>query len=332
MSSTSTSVGSTKLDTRSFAQKEQAILSHLGLGLRSQHFSYILEYLPQVAWFEIISENFMDSGGRPRQMLNSIAEHYPIVMHGVSLSIGSVDELDKQYLASLKSLADDIQPKWVSDHLCWTGTLSLNSHDLLPLPLTEESLKHVCSRIEQVQDYLQRPLVLENPSTYLKFKHSTIPEWEFFTAMVKRTGCEMLLDVNNVYVSAFNNQFDPMQYLQGLPHKAVRQMHLAGHQHCGNHIIDTHDQPVSDQVWPLFKEAWQLTGGVDTCLEWDGNIPDFEGYLAELHKAKQVLTDELPVSDGSQECEEDKLEQMNSASIGTPIDFIVPDATSELVS
>lgn len=299
------------------------ILSRLGLGLRSQHFNHILQHRPDVAWFEIISENFMDSGGRPRYILNQIAEHYPIVMHGVSLSIGSVDELDRVYLASLKKLADDIKPKWVSDHLCWTGVLNLNSHDLLPLPLTEESLQHVCSRIEQVQDYLNRPLVLENPSTYLQFKHSTIPEWEFFSEMVARTGCEMLLDVNNVYVSAFNNHFDPIEYLKGLPHKAIRQMHLAGHEHCGDYIIDTHDQPVSNQVWPLFQLAWQLTGGVDTCLEWDGNIPDFAGYLAELHKAKQVLMQELDMDNESTGVPTGK------GSIATPIDFIVPDATAE---
>lgn len=312
--------------TPSLAQQEQAIAERLGLGLRSQHFTHIIEQQPDVAWFEIISENFMDSGGRPRQMLNKIAEHYPIVMHGVSLSIGSTDQLDRRYLDSLKKLADEIKPKWVSDHLCWTGTLNVNSHDLLPLPLTEESLKHVVERILRVQAFLQRPLVLENPSTYLSFKHSTIPEWEFLCELVAQTQCELLLDVNNVYVSSFNNHFDPQEYIQKLPHHAIRQMHIAGHQHCGDYIIDTHDQPVSDKVWPLFELAWKLTGGVDTCLEWDGNIPGFDGYLAELHKAKSVLLNGV----GSVASQQGEAANARS-NIATPIDFIVPSATKELV-
>lgn len=315
----------------SFAQQEQAIASRLGLGLRSQHFTHIIEQQPDVAWFEIISENFMDSGGRPRQMLNKIAEQYPIVMHGVSLSIGSTDNLDMDYLASLKKLADDIQPKWVSDHLCWTGVMNLNSHDLLPLPLTEASLSHVVERVLQVQDYLQRPLVLENPSTYLAFKYSTIPEWEFLSELVKQTHCELLLDVNNVFVSSFNNHFDPYHYIENLPHNAIKQMHIAGHQHCGDYIVDTHDQPVSNDVWPLFELAWRLTSGVDTCLEWDGNIPDFVGYLAELHKAKTVL---LHGQANEKHAEISRAEtsasQHQTSGIATPIDFIVPNATKEL--
>lgn len=310
-------------------QNEQAILSRLGLGLRSQHFTHIIEQMPKVAWFEIISENFMDSGGRPRQMLNKIAEDYPIVMHGVSLSIGSVDALDMNYLASLKALADDIQPLWVSDHLCWTGVLNLNSHDLLPLPLTQESLDHVCERILRVQDYLKRPLVLENPSTYLQFKQSSMPEWAFLSELVARTNCELLLDVNNVYVSSFNHQFDPRTYIENLPHHAIRQMHIAGHQHCGDYIIDTHDQPVSNEVWPLFELAWQLTGGVDTCLEWDGNIPDFNGYLAELHKAKALLMGEYAQAQASSENARQN-QRVKVESIATPIDFLVPNATKEL--
>ena len=261
----------------------------LGLGLRSQHFNEILDNHPQVDWFEIISENFMDSGGRPRHVLRQIAEHYPIVMHGVSMNIGSSDPLDQNYLSSLKQLIDEVQPAWVSDHLCWTGAISLNSHDLLPLPLTEESLKHVCQRVEQVQTLLQRPIVLENPSTSLSFTQSHIPEWEFFSELTATTGCGMLLDVNNVFVSAFNNEFDPVEYIKGLPHKSIVQMHLAGHQHCGDYIIDTHDSPVTDAVWQLFNLAWQRTQGCATCLEWDGNIPSLAQCQQELLKAKQFM-------------------------------------------
>ncbi|MDQ2772947.1 MAG: DUF692 domain-containing protein [Bacteroidota bacterium] len=262
----------------------------LGLGLRSQHFNHILAEQPAVDWFEVISENFMDSHGRPRQVLRQIAERYPVVMHGVSLSIGSTDPLNLGYLQSLKTLAAEVQPAWVSDHLCWTGVLSVNSHDLLPLPLHEESLRHVCARIRQVQDYLERPLVIENPSTYATFRHSTMPEWEFLTRMTEETGCRLLLDVNNVYVSAYNNDFDAEEYIRALPHDRIVQMHLAGHQNCGNYIIDTHDRQVNGAVWQLFQLAYTLTGGTAVLLEWDGNIPAFEVYHAELLKARQYMS------------------------------------------
>jgi len=270
----------------------------LGLGLRSQHFHHILDQQPAVEWFEVISENFMDSHGRPRQVLRQIAERYPVVMHGVSLSIGSTDPLHAGYLKSLKTLADEVQPAWVSDHLCWTGVLSVNSHDLLPLPLHEESLQHVCARIRQVQDYLERPLVIENPSTYATFRHSTMPEWEFLRRMTEETGCGLLLDVNNVYVSAFNNDFDPEEYIRALPHDKIVQMHLAGHQHCGNYIIDTHDRQVNSAVWQLFQLAYHLTGGTSVLLEWDGNIPAFEVYHAELLKASQYMSATFPAAGG----------------------------------
>src|SRR5689334_9697315 len=190
----------------------------LGVGLRSVHFDHILKHQPAVDWFEIISENYIDSQGRPRQVLRRIAERYPVVMHGVSLSIGSTDPLDFEYLRKLKNLAREIKPLWVSDHLCWTGVGGLNTHDLLPVPLTEESLKHICRRVRQVQDFLERPFVFENPSTYLTFKQSTIAEWDFLRHMTEETGCLLLLDVNNVYVSAFNNDFDPADYIRQIPH------------------------------------------------------------------------------------------------------------------
>lgn len=293
----------------------------LGLGLRSQHFNHILEKQPEVEWFEVISENFMDSHGRPRQVLRQIAERYPVVMHGVSLSIGSTDPLNLGYLKSLKALAAEVKPAWVSDHLCWTGVLSVNSHDLLPLPLHEESLQHVCARIRQVQDYLERPLVIENPSTYASFRHSTMPEWEFLTRMTEETGCGLLLDVNNVYVSGFNNDFDPEEYIRALPHDKIVQMHLAGHQHCGNYIIDTHDRQVTGAVWQLFQLAYALTGGTAVLLEWDGNIPAFEVYHAELLKAREYMAATFP-----QAC--DPVPARGSEQVSNPLHVVVPELLS----
>jgi uncharacterized protein (UPF0276 family) len=289
----------------------------LGLGLRSKHFNYILEHNPAVDWFEVISENFMDSGGRPRYVLNQIAERYPVVMHGVSLSIGSTDPLNKEYLTKLKLLADEVKPLWISDHLCWTGVNSLNTHDLLPVVLNDESLKHICSRINEVQDFLQRPVVFENPSTYLTFKQSTINEWDFLRHMTEETGCGLLLDVNNVYVSGFNNDFDPVHYIRQLPYDRIVQMHIAGHQHCGTHIIDTHDRQVVQDVWKLFALAWQLTGGVATLLEWDGNIPDFEDYHAELLKAKQHMNNIDNLEHTIERPEH------NEVQVSNPVDFLV---------
>ncbi|MDQ3797974.1 MAG: DUF692 domain-containing protein [Acidobacteriota bacterium] len=295
----------------------------LGLGLRNRHFNYILENNPAVDWFEVISENFMDSGGRPRQVLRRIAERYPVVMHGVSLSIGSTDDLNVEYLKKLKNLAAEIEPLWISDHLCWTGVNSLNTHDLLPLPLTEESLKHVCGRINQAQDFLERPLVFENPSTYLTFRQSTIPEYDFLRYMTEETGCGLLLDVNNVYVSAFNNDFDAAHYIRQLPHDRVVQMHLAGHRHCGDYIIDTHDAQVTPGVWELFALAWQLTGGAATLLEWDSNIPDFEGYHAELLKAKDFMDSFTAASETREQ------PKYKTPVVSNPLDFLVADVQYE---
>jgi uncharacterized protein len=266
----------------------------LGVGLRNQHFSYLMTHEPRVDWFEIISENFMDNFGYARRVLERVAATRPVVMHGVSLSIGSTDPLDRQYLRSLKALADFVRPRWVSDHLCWTGVAHVNTHDLLPMPLTEESLRHVIERVRQVQDYLGRPLVLENPSTYLEFKQSTISEWDFLSELVRETGCGLLLDVNNVYVSGHNHGYDPEHYVRSLPHDSVVQIHLAGPTDCGRYLVDTHDQPVPTPVWKLYRLAQELTGGVSTLLEWDANIPDFPDLVAELRKAELVLEGTLP--------------------------------------
>ncbi|MGZ8284315.1 MAG: MNIO family bufferin maturase [Allosphingosinicella sp.] len=261
----------------------------LGLGLRSVHFEEILDRRPPVDWFEAISENFMDSGGRPRAVIREVAEHYPIVLHGVSLSIGSADPLNFDYLERLKRLADEVRPAWISDHLCWTGVMGLNSHDLLPMPLTGESLAHVAERVRQVQDFLERPLILENPSSYVRFASSTMAEPEFLGRLAGETGCGLLLDVNNVYVSCFNAGLDPVAYIEDFPCESVVQMHLAGHQHEGSHIIDTHDRPVRPEVWELFRLAWARTGGASTLLEWDGDIPAFADCHAELLKAENYM-------------------------------------------
>lgn len=260
-----------------------------GLGLRIPHYAHIFEHRPRVDWFEIISENFMDTDGKARRNLARIREHYPVVMHGVSLSIGSVDVLNSDYLRKLKQLAHDIEPAWISDHLCWTGVAHKNLHDLLPVPYTEEALRHIVTRVQQVQDYLGRPIALENPSTYLEFSSSQIPEAEFIAELARQSGCYLLLDVNNVYVSCFNHRLDPKQYLDALPMDRVVQIHLSGHSHCGTHIIDTHDDHVVDSVWALYGDVLDRAGRVpNTMVEWDANIPPWEVLYAELEKAKAI--------------------------------------------
>lgn len=266
-------------------------LPHLGfgVGLRTTHFPYLLQHAANVDWFEIISENFMDSHGRPRYVLDQLSERYPMVMHGVSMSIGSTDPLNFDYLGRLKRLADEIRPAWISDHLCWTGVAGLNSHDLLPLPLNEESFAHVAARVAIVQDVLERPLILENPSSYVTFAASTLSEWEFLARLTADTGCGLLLDVNNVYVSSVNHDFDPAEYIRNIPADRVVQFHLAGHTNCGTHLIDTHDGPVIDPVWNLYHQANRHTGGVSTLLEWDSQIPEFPVLEAEIAKARKTF-------------------------------------------
>jgi uncharacterized protein len=265
----------------------------LGLGLRTVHYQHILDHNPSVDWFEVISENYIDSGGRPRYVLEQVAERYPIVMHGVSLSIGSTDPVNFEYLNKLRDLARVTKALWVSDHVCWTGVAGRNTHDLLPIPYTEQALAHVIDRIRVVQDVLERPLVLENPSTYVTFADSTMPEAEFLTRMTEATGCGLLLDVNNVYVSCFNHDQDPFEFLRSIPHERVVQFHLAGHTNCVTHLIDTHDGRVVNPVWDLYRLAHQLTGGVSTLLEWDARIPPFPVVHAEVLKARNYMVSEL---------------------------------------
>lgn len=296
----------------------------LGVGLRTVHFSHILKNQPAVDWFEIISENFMDSGGRPRYVLEQIAERYPVVMHGVSLSIGSTDPLNFEYLRKLKRLADAVNARWISDHLCWTGVAGLNAHDLLPIPLNEKTLDHVVDRIRIVQEVLGRPLVLENPSSYVTFAASTMSEWEFLSRMCEAAHCGLLLDVNNVYVSSVNHDYDPVEYIESIPHERVVQIHLAGHTNCGTHLIDTHDGHVIHPVWSLYRLAHRLTGGVSTLLEWDAKIPEFPVLHAEVLKARDCVNQLDADWSGSDEpC--DALRPESAVSVPQPISFLVPE-------
>jgi len=262
--------------------------SGFGLGLRKPHYSEFLD--PQVAvdFVEIISENFMVDGGRPRDILRRVRERYPVAMHGVSMSIGSADGLDRAYLARLKALADEIEPLFISDHLSWSRIDAFNSHDLLPLPYTEEALELVCANIAVAQDALGRAMLIENPSSYIDFDESTMTEWQFLDAMCARTGCGLLLDVNNIYVSASNHGFDAIDYLDGLPADRVRQIHLAGHSQGEELLIDTHDQPVPHPVWQLYEHAVRLVGPVATMIERDDNIPPLTELLAELRTARHL--------------------------------------------
>ena len=258
-----------------------------GLGLRTDHYQHILDHKPDVDWFEALSENYMVAGGKPKYFLHEIRKHYPVVLHGVSLSIGSTDPLNLSYIDSLKSLIDEVEPNWVSDHLCWTGVHGANTHDLMPLPYTEEAIDHVAERIRQVQDILKQPLLIENVSSYVRYAHSQIEEWEFYAEVVTRADCLMLLDVNNIYVSARNHGFDPAEYLDAIDPERVQQIHLAGHTDNDDHVIDTHDNDVREAVWDLYRHALRRFGMVSTMIERDDNIPPFSELQAELNTARE---------------------------------------------
>jgi len=264
-----------------------------GLGLRPRHYAAILKSKPRVDWFEALSENYMLPGGRPLHFLDRIRERYPVVLHGVSLSIGSADPLDRAYLAELKALAARIEPEWISDHLCWTGVSGRNLHDLMPLPYTEEALAHVARRVRAVQDHLGRRILLENVSSYVNYRDSAMTEWEFLAALAREADCDLLLDVNNIYVSAFNHGFDPIEFLDGVPAMRVRQIHLAGHDNCGDLIIDTHDAKVIGPVWELYAQALQRFGPVPTMIERDDKIPALGALVRELDRARAIAAETL---------------------------------------
>ena len=264
-----------------------------GVGLRREHFDRVLSDRTGVDWFEVISENYMVKGGRPLHILERVRRDYPLVLHGVSLSIGSTDPLDRGYLDRLRDLAARIEPAWVSDHLCWTSIGGHNSHDLLPLPYTEETLEHVVSRLGEVQEHLGRRIALENASTYLRFAASSIPEWEFLSEVAQRADCGILLDVNNVYVSAVNHGFDPEKYLAAIPPERVWEIHLAGHTDCGSHLLDTHSARVCDEVWDLYRFASRRIGAVASLVEWDEDIPDWDTLEGESGRARAAQREAL---------------------------------------
>jgi hypothetical protein len=259
-----------------------------GLGLRVEHYEAILADHPPVDWLEAITENYLVPGGKPLHNLMRIRERYPMVMHGVSLSIGSTATLDREYLAQVKALAARLEPQWLSDHLCWTGVAGKNMHDLLPLPYTEEALANVVERVRTVQDVLGRRILLENVSSYVSFRDSRLTEWEFLREVAVQADCLILLDVNNIYVSSVNHEFAPLDYLNAIPPDRVQQIHLAGHEDHGDYLIDTHDHPVPDPVWELYAAAVRRFGNVSTMIERDANIPPLEELCAELAAARAV--------------------------------------------
>jgi uncharacterized protein (UPF0276 family) len=268
-----------------------------GLGLRTDHFQYVVDQQPDVDWFEVTSENFMVAGGKPRYYLRTIGEQYPLVMHGVSMSIGSSDPLDYSYLSRLKQLADEVQPAWISDHLCWTSVGQVNSHDLLPLPYNSEAVSHVVERVRRVQDYLGRQILLENVSSYLGYHASDMQEWEFLAEVCALADCKILLDINNIYVSSRNHGFSADDYLEAMDPRRVQQFHLAGHSDYGHYVIDTHDHDIVDPVWDLYRRALRRFGPVSTMIERDDHIPPFAELAAELEIARTIAREEIPVLD-----------------------------------
>jgi uncharacterized protein (UPF0276 family) len=259
-----------------------------GLGLRVEHYAEILGGDPVVDWFEALTENYLVPGGKPLYNLMQVRERFPVALHGVSLSIGSTSPLDLEYLAQVKALASHVDPEWISDHLCWTGVSGKNLHDLLPLPYTEEAVTHVASRVRTVQDILGRRILLENVSSYITFRDSRMTEWEFLRAIAEESDCLLLLDVNNIYVSSVNHEFDALTYLNAVPADRVQQIHLAGHEDHGDYLIDTHDQPVPQAVWDLYAAAVRRFGRVTTMIERDANIPPLAVMEAELHEARML--------------------------------------------
>ncbi|MFT3741713.1 MAG: DUF692 domain-containing protein [Gammaproteobacteria bacterium] len=259
-----------------------------GLGLRAVHYRDILDTHPAIDWFEVITEDYLVPGGNTLYFMQQVAERYPVVMHGVSLSIGSVDPLDWDYLTKLKQLAQRIQPAWVSDHVCWTGAHGINLHDLNPLPYTEEAVRHLATRVKQVQEFLGRQILLENVSSYITYAHSTMTEWEFLMAVCEEADCLLLLDINNIYVSSFNHGFDAMTFINGIANNRVQQFHLAGHLNLETHIVDTHDHPVIPEVWDLYQAALRRFGPISTLIERDANVPPLHELKQELDYAKSL--------------------------------------------
>lgn len=265
------------------------LIQGAGVGLRSCHYDYIIEHRPPVAWFEALSDNYMVDGGPALDYLDAIRAHYPMVLHGVGLSLGSTDQLSLDYLNKLKTLVDRIQPAWVSDHLCWVSAKGQYFHDLLPLPYTEEAITHVAQRISQVQDFLGTRMLIENVSSYFAYKKNEMSEWDFINAIAEKADCYILLDINNVYVSAINHGFDPRMYVDGIASHRVKQCHLAGYADKGRYLLDNHGAPIHQPVWDLYEVALNRFEPIPTLIEWDENIPPFTVLQAEADKAQALM-------------------------------------------
>ncbi len=259
-----------------------------GVGLRTDHYQHVVDNQPDVDWFEVISENFMVHGGKPKYFLHAVRQNYPIVMHGVSMSIASTDPLNMDYLKKLKTLAAEVQPEWISDHLCFTGVHGINSHDLLPVPYNNEVISHIVDRVHHVQEFLGRALVLENVSSYLTYTQSEMEEWDFINTIAKQTGCKILLDINNIYVSSRNHGFSAETFLNAINPEYIQQFHLAGHSDYGDYVIDTHDHDVPPAVWELYQRAIERFGLISTLIERDDNIPPFSDLHSEMVKARTI--------------------------------------------
>lgn len=264
-------------------------IHHVGVGLRTPHYQYILDNQPDISWFEVLIDNYMGAGGMPLKHLDAIRRHYPVTFHGVGMSLGSTDSLNLPYLNRLKELIQQFEPALVSDHLCWTGVHGYESNDLLPMPYTEASIKHVVERIQRVQDFLGQQILIENVSSYISYTLDAMTEWEFYIEVVTQADALMLFDVNNIYVSAQNHDFDAMDYLNAIPCERVKEIHLAGYEDKGTHLLDTHGYPVHPPVWELYKQAIKKFGHTPTLIEWDNNIPDFPTLLHEAEKASVIL-------------------------------------------
>jgi len=272
-----------------------SLLPHLGhgIGLRPPHYPRVADGTARVDWFEVIAENFMIPGGRPLRVLEQARTLAPVVLHGVSMNLGGSDPLNERHLGELERLIGRFEPAWVSEHLCWGAYGRYYAHDLLPLPYTDEALAHVADRIRHVRERLGRRILIENVSSYLTFTHSTMPEWTFLAGVAEAADCGILLDVNNVYVSAMNHGFSPHAYLAGLPPDRIGQIHLAGHSDAGTHLVDTHDHPVPSPVWDLYADAVRRFGPIATLVEWDDRIPAFEELVAEAERARAIEAEVL---------------------------------------
>ena len=286
-----------KVDQPKAVSSSPGPISGVGLGLRAPHYQTILNDLPTVPWFEALTDNYLNEGGYPLHFLERVASHYPLTFHGVGMSLGGTDPLDLNYLDKVKRLSNRFEPVYISDHLCWTAHGGLHSNDLLPLPYTEEAVKHVAKRIRQAQDYLGRRLLIENVSSYLSYQESAMSEAEFFVAVVEEADCDILCDINNIYVSAKNHQFDAKAYIDAVPASRVKEMHLAGFENQGDFLLDTHGYPVHEPVWELYQHALAHFGEVPTLIEWDSNIPEFSVLLEERRRAMSYWSE--PVSSSS---------------------------------